>query len=76
VTRFEIHIDQLVLRDLPGEYVDALPPLLEQRLTELARRGAPVVARASREPVADVVALADLVVRQMWAETRVSRGDA
>jgi hypothetical protein len=72
MTRVEIHIDELVLRGLPQEYVDALPPLVERRLTELAQRREPVVPRVARGPVADVGALADLVARQVWAEARTS----
>lgn len=72
MTRLEIDIDELVLRGLPAEYVHALPPLVQQRLSELAQRREPVVPRFTGEPVADVGALADLVARQVWAEARSS----
>lgn len=73
MTRLEIEVGEIVLRDLPAEYAgyaDGLGPLVEQRLAALAQ-GHAVPDRVVGAPeVSDRAALADLVARQVWSAAR------
>jgi hypothetical protein len=78
MTRFDLHIDHLVLRGVPAELAEGIGPLVEQRLSELAtadRRGdeAPGwVAAAPRrsQPVTDRDGFAAQIARDVWASAR------
>lgn len=77
MTRIDIEIERLVLRDVPAELAQGIGPLVTERLSELAtadRRGdaAPRWAVAPRHPAAvtDREGLAAQVARDTWASVR------
>ena len=90
MTRIEIDIAELVLRDVPGAYAADLGPLIQTRLQELAAAqvdalGVASLAPASRErvgplrsegPVAGLPAMADTVARQVWSAVTGDGGGA
>ena len=69
MTRLDIEIVDLVLRDLPPTWGLDLGALVEQRIGSLAR--GEVTPQADAE-VADEAQFADLVARQVWGEVRRS----
>jgi hypothetical protein len=80
VTRIELRIDELVLRDVPAEYADELAGRIERQLSELAARQVSggaiqglqntrsdrVETRPVRAPVEGAAGLASEVARQVW----------
>lgn len=79
MTRYEIRIDELVLRGLPEGYADALAGTLAGRLEEELRTQVPstpglmdraedvVRPRPEATPVADVTELAGRVAAGIWS---------
>jgi hypothetical protein len=69
VTRFEIHIDELLLRGVPPEFSAGLSEQIRQRIGELIPSGedaATAPTRAESTGLGDRDALAALVARQVW----------
>jgi hypothetical protein len=65
MTRFELEVEEILVRGLPASQVSAdLGPLVEERLTWLAQGERPRGQREGRE------ALAELVADGIWAEVR------
>jgi hypothetical protein len=65
MTRFEIDVEEIVVRGLPAAQVpDDLGPLVEERLLQLARGEEP------QGTAAGVTGLAALVADGVWAEVR------
>jgi hypothetical protein len=70
MTRYELHIDEIVVRGVPlRDHGADLGALVEQRLATLMQDGERLPA--SRE-VVDTATLADLVASDVWAEVRRS----
>jgi hypothetical protein len=65
MSRYELTIEEIVLRDVAPSESSDLGPLVEERLATLARGGEAVARLAS-----DEVSLADLVARRIWSEVR------
>jgi hypothetical protein len=74
MTRLEIRIDELVLRDIPPALARSLPQLVEASLAALASGRAAPGSVGPGGPVADQDALAGLVADRVWEQVARSTG--
>jgi hypothetical protein len=70
MTAIELHIDRLVLRDVPPEYAEGFADAVRERLVDLGRGDVREAVEPRRRPLEGGAALADRVARDVWAAVR------